>query len=335
MNLFSIENLKMELGGREVLDIPFLEISDGTITALTGPNGSGKTSLLLAICGLLCPQDGRLHYRGKVIQTLSAADLDSMRRELGIVLQSPYLFKTTVLNNVTYGLIRRGMPRMDAAVKGKRALSLVGLEGFGKRSHFALSGGEAQRVALARALVLEPAVLLLDEPFANVDAVSRSVIERVLLHENRLNRTSVVFTTHDLDQACRMAGKVVNLYRGKVQEGSMENLFHGMVRHRTSGPVFDTGSMEITIPTGPAKAMTASIPPESILISLTPVHASARNTFCGIITGASSRNGAIEVTVDVGETLVSRITEASYREMGLMLGMEVYLTFKAEAVRLY
>ena len=335
MALFTAQDIALNLGNREVLNIPALEIPEDQIVALTGPNGSGKTSLLKILTGLTEPHQGRILYRDQDLFTQTTADQDRIRRDLGVVLQSPYLFKTTVLNNVCYGLTRRGIPRPEAAKKAACILELVGLGGFGKRSHSALSGGEAQRVALARALVLEPEALLLDEPFANVDAVSRSVIERVLMQENRYRKTSVIFTTHDLDQAYRMADKVVTLFDGKIHDGSMENLFNGMIRNRPGGLVFDTGRIEIAIPTNKAKAMTAAIPPESILVSMSPISTSARNTHHGRITAVTQRNGTVDVAVDVGETLVARITQGSYREMGLLLGEEVYLIFKAEAVRLY
>ncbi len=333
--LFTIENLGLSLGGKEVLNIPALEIPDNQTVAMTGPNGSGKTSLLQLLGGLIGPHRGRIRFRDLDLFSQSTAVQDRIRKDLGIVLQSPYLFKTTVLSNVCYGLIRRGISRIEAAKKARETLELVGLGGFGERSHSALSGGEAQRVALARALALEPKVLLLDEPFANVDAVSRSVIERVLLQENRYRRTSVIFTTHDLDQAYRMADTVVTLFDGKVHDGSMENLLNGMVRQTPDGPVFDTGSINVAVPSGHGKAINAAIPPESILMSLSPISTSARNSHYGRIIAVRERNGTVDVTVDVGNILIARLTKRSYVEMGLVLGGEVYLIFKAEAVKLY
>lgn len=335
MILFTVENLGLSLGGREVLDIPALEIPDDQIVALTGLNGSGKTCLLQLLGGLIGPHRGRIKYRDQDLFSQTTAVQDKIRRDLGIVLQSPYLFKTTVLNNVCYGLLRRGTSRTEAVEKARETLELVGLGGFGERSHSALSGGEAQRVALARALALEPKVLLLDEPFANVDAVSRAVIERVLLQENRYRKTSVIFTTHDLDQAYRMADTVVTLFEGKIHDGSMENLLNGMVRQTPDGPVFDTGSINVAVSSGHEKAMTAVIPPESILVSLFPISTSARNSHYGRIIAVRERNGTVDVTVDAGDTLIARLTKRSYVEMGLVLGGEVYLIFKAEAVRLY
>lgn len=334
-SLFTIEDLRFTLGGREVLDIPSLFIPESRITALTGPNGSGKTTLLHVMSCLLFPHSGRLLFRGRDITSMTPDQMDTHRRNFGIVLQSPYLFRTTVEQNVAYGLAKRGISREKRLEMTSEALDLVGLGGFGKRHCWALSGGEAQRVALARALVLKPEILLLDEPFANVDTASRSVIERVLIQENKYSNRTVVFTTHDMDQAYRLADPVVTLHEGKVHEGSMENLFHGWIREDSDGPVFDTGSMILSIPSGKGDARTASVPPETILLSLTPISTSARNVYQGRITGIRQRNGTIDITVEAGETIVARLTERSYREMGLELGSEVFLIFKAEAVRLY
>ncbi|UCG38852.1 MAG: ABC transporter ATP-binding protein [bacterium] len=334
MDLFTLRDLRVRLGERDALDIPRLGLEEGRVIALTGPNGSGKTTLLKVLSNLLAPTSGTVLYRGRDLASLPPAQRDEVRRELGVVLQSPYLFRSTVEGNVSYGLARRGVPRAQRRTRARRALEIVGLSGFGRRPHWALSGGEAQRVALARALVLEPAVLLLDEPFANVDAVSRSVIERVLVQENRYQGTTVVFTTHDMEQAYRLADTVVTLFEGRVHEGSMENLFHGKVREGPEGPVFDTGTLVICVPPGREGALTAAVPPETILVSLSPISTSARNTLLGRVNGVRERNGTVDVTVDAGDTIVVRLTERSYREMDLKLGMQVYLIFKAEAVKL-
>jgi tungstate transport system ATP-binding protein len=335
MSLYTVENLEVVLGKKKVLDIPSLSLPDETIIALTGPNGSGKTTLLQVLAALLDPQGGTVTFRDRPFYPAAESVRSELRRDLGIVTQAPYLFKTTVGQNISYGLTRRGVDRQTRREKVDKALDLVGLSDFGERSHTALSGGEAQRVALARALVLEPQVLLLDEPFANVDAVSRSVIERVLNQVNRYSKSAVIFTTHDMDQAYRMADVVITLFDGKMHEGSMENLFHGKIILSPGGPVFDTGQLQIAVPGRREGVFTASVPPEAIIVSLTPSDSSALNTFPGTITGINERNGSVNLLVDAGEEFTARITGRSYQKMRLTLGGDVYLTFKAEAVKLY
>jgi ABC-type Fe3+/spermidine/putrescine transport system ATPase subunit len=185
LNLYRLENLRFAFGEKVVLHIPELTIEERQITALTGPNGSGKTNLLMLLGALLQPASGRILYGGRALDTFQGTHIALLRREIGLLLQAPYLFRTTVERNVAYGLAVRGIPRRQRADRVREALRWVGLEGFEARPHDALSGGEAQRVALARALVTGPRVLLLDEPLANVDTVSRAVIEQVLVDENR------------------------------------------------------------------------------------------------------------------------------------------------------
>lgn len=335
MNLMEIRNLRHFYGERQALDIDSLNVEEGRITALLGPNGSGKTTLLM-LMGLLLPiQHGRLLVRGQNTATAPLVVRERLRRETGFLLQTPYLFKASVEKNVAYGLRVRGVARREIADRAGAALSEVGLEGFSDRPYWALSGGEAQRVALARALATSPRILFLDEPMANVDTLSRSIIEGVLLARNRSEGLTVVMTTHDLDQAYRLADSTVTLHGGKVVPSAMENVFHGRIYRSAESWVFDTGRLTLAIPAGHQSARTAAVPPEVILVSRDPSETSALNTLRGKVTGIRERNGSVEMAVDVGETLTARITDESYRRMGIGLGEEVYLVFKAEAVRLY
>jgi tungstate transport system ATP-binding protein len=335
MSLYRLEHLRFAFGERAVLDIPALTIADGRITALTGPNGSGKTTLLMLLGLLLRPSSGRILYRGTALPRIEGKQAAAVRREIGLVLQAPYLFHTTVGNNVAYGLAVRGMARRHRVGRVREALRRVGLEGFEVRPHHALSGGEVQRVALARTLITGPRVLLLDEPLANVDGMSRTIIERVLVEANRHQGVAVLFATHDLDQAYRLADTVVTLNAGMVVQGTMENVYHGTVRQHGDGWGFDTGHLVMAISAGHRDSRTAAVLPEAILLSTDKVASSARNVFCGRIVAVRDRQASVEVTVDAGEMFTARITGTSYREMDLRLGQEVYLVFKAEAVRLY
>jgi molybdopterin-binding protein len=253
---------------------------------------------------------------------------------MGFVLQSPYLFRATVERNVGYGLAVRGISKKNRLIRIREALKWVGLEGFEGRPHHALSGGEAQRVALARTLITGPRTLLLDEFLANVDAVSRTIIERVLVNANRHRGVSVLCTTHDLDQAYRIADEVTTLNAGMVVEGPMENVYHGAVYQDGDHWVFDTAQLSIAIPAGHEACRTAAISPEAILIRTEKVSTSPHNMFRGRIVAVRDRHASVEVVVNAGEMFTARIPDASYRAMDLRLGQQVYLVFKAEAVRL-
>lgn len=335
MSLYSLSALRFAFGSDDVLNIPRLHIEEGQIIALTGPNGAGKTTLLMLLGALLWPTSGSIVYRDRKLPIRQGKQADAVRREIGFVPQSPYLFRTSVERNVAYGLVVRGIARRERIRRVREAMRAVGLQGFEGRPHHALSGGEAQRVALARALVTSPRTLLLDEPLANVDAMSRTIIERVLLDANRRRGVSVLFTTHDLEQAYRIAHQVLALNAGRVVEGTLENVYRGVLTQNGSDWVFDTGKLCIAIPGRHPACQTATIPPEAIVLSMSNVVTSARNVFCGRVVAIRDRNASVEVTVDAGETFIARITEASYREMDLHLGRDVYLLFKAEAVRLY
>ncbi|MFV1957186.1 MAG: ABC transporter ATP-binding protein [bacterium] len=335
MNLYSLENLSFSYAGRRILDIQSLIFNEGRIYSITGPNGSGKTTLLMLLGMLKVPDEGRIFFRGQDPYSTKGMDPAAVRKEVGFLLQAPYLFSATVEKNIGYGLAVRKTPGDVIARKVDEALHLVGMQGTGKRQNHTLSGGEVQRVALARALVTEPAVLLLDEPLANVDPASRSVIEGILLNKCRDEGMSIIITTHDIEQAYRLSDEVVTLMDGRVTPGAMENIFHGAVYQSGGSWVFDTGRISIFVPGGNEGTRTAFIPPESILLSSTAVYTSARNTLRGRITKVQERNGSVEVTVNAGETLTSRITRESFQKMGLNLGSEVSLIFKTESVKIY
>ncbi|TNF46473.1 ATP-binding cassette domain-containing protein [bacterium] len=335
MMLYRARNLTFSYDGIGVLNIPQLDLPEGQFTALTGPNGSGKSTLLMILGFILRPSGGSLLFRGRETDGEGTISLQEIRRQLGILLQAPYLFRTTVERNVAYSLRVRGIPRHEIPSRVSRAMHTVGLAGYEKRHHHALSGGEAQRVALARSIAAEPSVLLLDEPLTNVDSASRSIIERVLMEKNRDEGVAVIITTHDLDQAYRLADEVVTLVDGTLSPGAMENVFNGAVYQSGGGWVFDTGRIRIAVPRDKDGSRTASIPPETVLLSREPVFTSALNTFKGKVTSIQQRNGSVDVSVDIGEILTSRITDGSYRSLGISLGDNVNVIFKAEAVRLY
>ena len=335
MTLFEIENLIFNYGERRVLDIADLHIGKGCITALTGANGSGKSTLMMLLGHLLHPAGGRILFEGTDLNSGTASAMTAFRRRTGVVLQSPYLFKSTVEGNVSYPLRVCGTPKEETARLVKSALSSVGLPGFEMRRCAELSGGETQRVALARSIVMRPNLLLLDEPMANVDASSQAVMERVLLEICRDEETTVIFTTHNLDRAYRLADEVVTVLEGTVSAGAMENVFKGAVYQAGGDWVFDTGRITIVVPEGKDGSHTASIPPESILISRKPGSTSARNVFSGRISAIQERNGSVDIRVEAGESLTSRITTQSYAGMELKLGEEITLIFKAESVKIY
>ena len=199
-----------------------LVIEGGTLVTLLGPSGCGKTTLLRMIAGLETATDGSLLIGGRDVTLLPPGE-----RNVSMVFQSYALFPhMTVLENVAYGLISSGLRRRDAHAKAEAALDLVGLKGFGARLPSEMSGGQQQRVAVARALVLEPEVLLFDEPLSNLDArLRRSMREEIRALQQRLGLT-VVYVTHDQAEAMAVSDIIVVMRNaGIAQAGTPEELY--------------------------------------------------------------------------------------------------------------
>ena len=199
--------------GKIILQDISLIFEEGRINLLLGPNGAGKTTLL-RICALLdSPSAGEVSLvrKGRRLANPNHG-------EITMVFQRPALFNRSVRANLAYPLRVRGLPRGEAAARIDEAMTVADLEPFAKRSARSLSGGEAQRLALARAMVTQPAVLLLDEPAANLDPVSRWRIEEMVLQMQDRFGTTVVLTTHDLMHA-RKVGEAVFFVNEKSVEG--------------------------------------------------------------------------------------------------------------------
>ncbi|MCK9444330.1 MAG: ATP-binding cassette domain-containing protein [Tissierellaceae bacterium] len=200
----TIENLERYYGDRRVLYIEKMEIEKGKITAITGPNGCGKTTLLNIIAGLDREFSGVIKYDGKY---LNRETVDKMT----IVFQKPYLFRRTVFENIEYPLRIRGINKVNRkplVVDLAKGLEIENL--MGKKAHL-LSGGESQKVALARALVFKPELLLLDEPTSNIDPDAINTLEREILKFNKETECTVLIVTHNMEQAKRLGNRIIEL----------------------------------------------------------------------------------------------------------------------------
>ncbi|MBL0937384.1 MAG: ATP-binding cassette domain-containing protein [Gemmatimonadaceae bacterium] len=195
---------------------PNFSVDDG-ITALVGPSGAGKTLTLRAVAGLLHPARGRVVVNERVLlDTEAHIDVPARDRSVGVLFQQYALFPhLSVAQNVAYGL--HGISSAARETRVSELLELVGLPSFHARHPDALSGGQQQRVALARALAPQPALLLLDEPFAAVDLGVRRRLREELRRVHEAVGTPMVLVTHDLDEVQQIADRVVVMDRGRVQ----------------------------------------------------------------------------------------------------------------------
>jgi len=200
-----------------------LSIEPGKLVTLLGPSGCGKTTTLRLIAGLEMATEGRIHIGGEDVTHLTAT-----YRAVSMVFQSYALFPhMTVRENVVYGLTVKSVPRAEAAQRAEDGLELVGLAGFGDRLPSELSGGQQQRVAVARAIVLEPEVLLLDEPLSNLDAkLRRHVREEIRQIQQRLGLTAV-YVTHDQEEAMAVSDEIIVMNNAEIaQIGTPSDLYN-------------------------------------------------------------------------------------------------------------
>lgn len=210
--IYQIERLKKEYGARTIVDVEHLEIGAGEILAIVGPSGAGKSTLLRLLNFLETPTSGNLIYRGQSVNGNLSIET---QRQVTTVFQRPMLLHDSVRANIAYGLSLRGQ-RGDGRID--EMLARVGLRDLAHSPAHKLSGGEMQRVALARALVIEPHVLLLDEPTANLDPYNVGLIESIVREQNRTRGTTIVLVTHNVFQAKRLAHRVGLMLSGKIIE---------------------------------------------------------------------------------------------------------------------
>ena len=213
--LFSIHNLSKVYGQKPVLAIDALDIREGEVLAIVGPSGAGKSTLLRLLNFLETPSSGFIEYKGSRFQNGTEIPLN-LRREVTTVFQRPILLDRSVYDNINHGLRLRGLQNGHERIR--EAIEIVGLSDLIKQRARTLSGGEAQRVALARAMVLDPQVLLLDEPTANLDPYNVGLIEETIRNLRQKFGTTIVLVTHNVFQARRLADRVLLILNGNPVE---------------------------------------------------------------------------------------------------------------------
>lgn len=348
------QNISKSFDGKAVLKDISLIIEKPGVYALVGPNGSGKTTLMRMLALLEKADSGDLKYEvsdGKEYSSLQS--LPGIRKKMALIHNPAVMFSGSVKYNAGYGLRVRGVSRDARMEKVIRSMESLSLGGFEKREARTLSAGEIQRVALARALVIEPELIFLDEPTANLDPLSAKLIEQTILELARRGK-KVVLATHNLWQVERIADWVWFLNDGIISisgtaqdvlhKGDQafwgkflgrDNMFAGEIVDLENGKSFKVGMVSFEVATDITGPAMASLNPNEIILSSQPLTSSARNVMKGVITEAVSEGGLYKVTVDVGLPLAVAITKASWDEMGLQKGSKVYAVFKASSVRVW
>ena len=209
-----IEQLCVSYGNQRVIDGLTLDIAPGSFFTLLGPSGCGKTTLLRTIAGFIPVETGRMLFGGQDVTRLQAH-----QRNIGMVFQDYALFPNrTVFENVAYGLRARKTDETTIKRKVPAALERVGLAQFAARLPAALSGGQRQRVALARAMVIEPKVLLMDEPLSNLDTKLRVQVRETIAELQREAGITTVFVTHDQEEALALSDRIAVMNKGRIEQ---------------------------------------------------------------------------------------------------------------------
>lgn len=222
MPIYTMNHVKQIYGTRTVLQIDELIIEPGEIFSIVGPSGAGKSTLLRLFGLLEEPSTGSIEMSINGEYFMANRATIHQRRQLTMVFQRPFLMSRTVFDNVNYGLQIRGQNKPKAVWE---ALERVSLSQLAKAPAHTLSGGEMQRVAIARALVIEPQVLLLDEPTANLDPYNVRIIEDLIREQYQRFHTTIIMVTHNIFQARRLATRVGLLLNGQLIESANTRTF--------------------------------------------------------------------------------------------------------------
>jgi sulfate transport system ATP-binding protein len=217
-----VRNVSKSFNGFKALDDVSLNVPDGSLTALLGPSGGGKSTLLRVLAGLEQPDSGEVLFSGEAVTTLPAQE-----RGVGFVFQHYAAFKhMTVRDNIAFGLKIRKRPKDEVRERVDELLALVHLGGWADRYPAQLSGGQRQRMALARALAVQPRVLLLDEPFGALDATVRKELRDWLRKLHDEVHVTTIFVTHDQEEALEVAQQVAVINVGRIEQtGTPDDLY--------------------------------------------------------------------------------------------------------------
>ena len=345
MSAVVVRNLGKRFGSTRAVDDVSFTAEEGQILTLLGPSGCGKTTILRCLAGLEAPDEGTIDIGpARVFDGARGALVPAERRNLGMVFQSyaiwPHL---TVFDNVAFGLRVRRRPRAETAARVAEALALVRLTGFEARYPSQLSGGQQQRVVLARCLAYGPALLLLDEPLANLDAKLREEMRGELKRIQRETGTTMVYVTHDQGEALALSDQVLVMDHGRiVQRGSAPEIYRRPTApfvaeflgstNRLEARVGADGALEIAgvgrltgvaAPRGSASAIVC-LRPADIRIVLV-VAPDSLNVWPGVVEGTLYLGDLVEYRIRSGTAMltVRAPSEPTLLRLGEAVGLEV------------
>ena len=324
MSIYQLEKVSYRYADKMVLSLPSLNIAQHKTTVLIGNNGAGKSTLCYLLAFLTMPTQGNLTFKQ---QAVKKSQLVKLRRRIGFLPQKPYMLRGSVLNNLQLALKIQGVAKQQWQNRLQTVLTLMDISHYLNQQATELSGGELQKVALARLLILNPEVLILDEPFSYLDQNSRHVLENFIQDYQQQGHT-LIFSTHNRLQGLALADNVLSLVAGELVKTPLVNLFSGKVINDE----FNTGSITIRLNAIYDKANHISIDPREIVLSQQPLISSMRNHYQGRIIAIVEETGQVRVTIQAGETFHALITYAALQELALQLTDNIWVYFKSHAV---
>jgi molybdate transport system ATP-binding protein len=329
-----------------------LKVEPGEVVAILGPNGAGKTSLLRGLAGLLPLDAGRVALDGIVLDEPGVGVfVPSERRPIAMVFQDYLLFPhLTVLENVAFGLRSRGASRPEATATARQWLERVGLQAEVQRKPASLSGGQAQRVALARALATNPALLLLDEPMAALDASTRVELRRDLRRHLESFRGVRLLVTHDPLEAMAIADRLVILEQGRVlQSGTGPEVAHrprsryvadlvgvNLFRGRANDDLITIAGGGSLMAAGATDGeVFAVVHPRTVALYRSRPDGTPRNVWEGRAVDLDFEGDRVRVRLEGTPAIVAEVTAAAVRELELDRGERVWIGVKATEIQVY
>jgi len=344
--MLEVEGISKNYREFHLRDITF-SVKGGEHFIILGPSGAGKTVLLEVIAGIIEPGSGRIFLNGEDV-----TEWPPEKRGLAYIPQNYAIFPNmSVFDNIAFGLRIRKKPKAEIEQKVKELAEILGISHLLNRKPKTLSGGEQQRVAIARALAIEPELLLLDEPFANLDVQTRGRLISEMKRWRRELGFTALHVTHSFEEAVSLGDRVGVMLGGRlVQVGSVREVFsrptseemarflgfENIIEGIADGRILRTNGISIELPVKALGKVRVGIRPEDIVISARPLRSSIRNTFEAVVEGVEELGPLVRVRLKAGGMELSAfVTRSSVFELGLETGKKVWVGFKASAIHVF
>jgi len=348
-----VHNLCKKYNQTPVLADVSMNISQPGVSALVGPNGSGKTTLMRILALLEDFDSGHIAIDDRESPKIRSRAAIKFRQRMVLVHNPAVMLSGSVGYNLGYGLRVRGLDGREYRDRLSDILQRFSLGGLESKEARDLSAGQRQRLALARAMAVDPEVYFLDEPTANLDPMSRRMIEQAIIDLGGRGR-KVIIASHHLWEVERLASWIWFLVAGRMERSGparqllhnadhrlwsvfwgQDNLYTGWIEREKGAAVFRAGQTWFEVVSDLEGRAQASIDPAEVILSRRPLPSSARNVKPGRVMEIAAESGIYRVKIDIGLPLVAMVTKASGHALKLKTGSKVYAIFKASAVRVW